>query len=171
MLPPSSALLIADLTPTLGRQNHTTSPSASAPFVTCAARVHRIPPRVRDDRDTPLKWDETARLSELICLRCEGKYFCKRGWTGHFGKHEVICPSGKISTVAGSESYSNRGFRRVYHRARVRATRWLHPAMDSSRCGRQWLVAELPVLRNCFRFKGIADMAGSVAGTARSRMT
>jgi hypothetical protein len=26
-----------------------------------AARVHRIPPRVRDDRDTPLKWDETAR--------------------------------------------------------------------------------------------------------------
>src|SRR5260370_151022 len=25
----------------------------------------------------------------------EGKYFCKRGWTSHFGKHEVICPSGK----------------------------------------------------------------------------
>jgi hypothetical protein len=25
-------------------------------------RVHRIPPRVRDDRDTPLWWDETARL-------------------------------------------------------------------------------------------------------------
>jgi hypothetical protein len=22
--------------------------------------VHRIPPRVRDDRDTPLEWDETA---------------------------------------------------------------------------------------------------------------
>ena len=37
------------------------------------------------------------RLSELICLKCEGKYFCKRGWTGHFGKHEVICPSGQIS--------------------------------------------------------------------------
>ena len=25
-------------------------------------RVHRIPPRVRDDRDTPLLWDETARI-------------------------------------------------------------------------------------------------------------
>jgi hypothetical protein len=25
-------------------------------------RVHRIPPRVRDDRDTPLQWDETARI-------------------------------------------------------------------------------------------------------------
>jgi hypothetical protein len=33
----------------------------------CAIRqrriyVHRIPPRVRDDRDTPLEWDETARI-------------------------------------------------------------------------------------------------------------
>src|SRR5216110_2369421 len=42
-LPPSSALLLADLTPASGRQNHTTSPSASAPFVTRTARVHRIP--------------------------------------------------------------------------------------------------------------------------------
>jgi hypothetical protein len=25
-------------------------------------RVHRIPPRVSDDRDTPLWWDETAEL-------------------------------------------------------------------------------------------------------------
>ena len=24
--------------------------------------VHRIPSRVRDDRDTPLEWDETARI-------------------------------------------------------------------------------------------------------------
>src|SRR5438876_3686376 len=43
-LTPSSALLIADLTPASGRQNHTTSPSASAPFVKGAARVYRIPP-------------------------------------------------------------------------------------------------------------------------------
>jgi hypothetical protein len=35
----------------------------SPPCITCRARrcrVHRIPPRVRDDRDTPLLWDETA---------------------------------------------------------------------------------------------------------------
>ena len=25
-------------------------------------RVHRIPPRVRDDRDTPLEWDETGEF-------------------------------------------------------------------------------------------------------------
>src|SRR5712672_1531582 len=53
-LTPSPALLLADLTPASGRQNHTTSPYAAAPFVKCAARVHRIPPRVRDDRETPL---------------------------------------------------------------------------------------------------------------------
>jgi hypothetical protein len=51
-----------DLTPASRRQDHTTSPSASALFVNSAARVHRIPPRVRDDRDTPLEWDETAGL-------------------------------------------------------------------------------------------------------------
>src|SRR6266516_3391297 len=63
-------------------------------------RVHRIPPRVRDVR-TPLFWDGTMRLSELICLRLKQKYFCKRGWTGHFGKHEVICPSGSFVDPKG----------------------------------------------------------------------
>jgi hypothetical protein len=42
------------LTPALGRQNDTTWPSASALLVKHAARVHRIPPRVRDDREPPL---------------------------------------------------------------------------------------------------------------------
>ena len=35
---------------------------------------------------------------------------------------------------------------------------------------RQWLVAELLVLRSCFRFRGITDVAGPVAGTTQSRM-
>ena len=30
-------------------------------LVSSTACVHRIPPRVRDDRDTPLEWDETSR--------------------------------------------------------------------------------------------------------------
>ena len=37
LLAPSPARLLADLTPTLGRQNHTTSPYAPAPFVKGAA--------------------------------------------------------------------------------------------------------------------------------------
>jgi hypothetical protein len=43
-----------NLTPASRRQDHTTSPSASARFVKRAISVHRIPSRVRDDRDTPL---------------------------------------------------------------------------------------------------------------------
>src|SRR5258708_35756277 len=36
----------------------------------------------------------------------EGKYFCKRGWTNHFGKHEVICPSGKTTTSVNYQAGS-----------------------------------------------------------------
>src|SRR5260370_27116011 len=72
-LTPSPALLIADLTPASGRQNHTTWPYASRPrssralptstasrpaFVTCA---------------TPLYWDGTVRISELIWVRWQAK--------------------------------------------------------------------------------------------------
>jgi hypothetical protein len=38
----------------LGRQDHTISPYASPPLVERHLYVHRIPARVRDDRDTPL---------------------------------------------------------------------------------------------------------------------
>jgi hypothetical protein len=38
-------------------------------------------PNVRDDRETPLLWAGTVRISELICARREAKYFCKRGLT------------------------------------------------------------------------------------------
>src|SRR6478609_5574468 len=74
-----------DLTPASRRQDHTTSPSASAPFVLRASksltakppcdakrarrcRVHRIPPRVRDDREPPLLGRD-GRDMQLICAR------------------------------------------------------------------------------------------------------
>jgi hypothetical protein len=55
-LPPSSlrSLLLKNLMPASGHQDHTTSPSASSALVRSAVRVHRIPPHVRDDRETPL---------------------------------------------------------------------------------------------------------------------
>ena len=61
-LPPSSprSLLLKNLTPASGRQDHTASPSASSAFVKGAIRVHRIPPRVCDDRETPLFRDGMA---------------------------------------------------------------------------------------------------------------
>src|ERR1700678_3108694 len=51
-------------------------------LVSSATRVHRIPPRVRDDRDTPLVWDETAKDMQVIWGEMESEYFCQRGWTG-----------------------------------------------------------------------------------------
>ena len=45
---------LANLTPASGRQNHTASPSATRSARLTLRCVHRIPPRVRDDRDTPL---------------------------------------------------------------------------------------------------------------------
>src|SRR5258708_4001459 len=56
-------------------------PQAGA-FVKSAARVHRIPPRVRDDRDTPLEWGGMAGNMDLIWGKREGIYFCERDWTG-----------------------------------------------------------------------------------------
>jgi hypothetical protein len=43
--------------------------------------VHRIPPRVRDDREPPLMWDETVLISEVIWVGGKQKYFCEEGWT------------------------------------------------------------------------------------------
>src|SRR6266436_9033376 len=93
-------LVFADLTPASRRQNHTTSPSASGALVSSTVGVHRIPPRVRDDRDTPLGWDETKRIIKVICLFGKSEYFCKRGWTGKSAGD----PTGKSGGVAGSSN-------------------------------------------------------------------
>src|SRR6266478_4720210 len=43
--------------------------------------VHRIPSRVRDDRDPPLVRDETAGVLVLIWGDRERNCFCGRDWT------------------------------------------------------------------------------------------
>jgi hypothetical protein len=50
----ASRSLPANLTPASRRQDHTTLPSASVLFVYSTISVHRIPSRVRDDREPPL---------------------------------------------------------------------------------------------------------------------
>jgi hypothetical protein len=72
----------ANLTPASRRQDHTNSPSAVDALVRSIACVHRIPPRVRDDREPPLRWDETVANMEVIWVGGEGKYFLGRDWTG-----------------------------------------------------------------------------------------
>jgi hypothetical protein len=60
-------------------------------------RVHRIPPRVRDDRDTPLCGTERGELVEMICPTGKAEYFCKGGWT----QKSLSSPSGKSVVWAG----------------------------------------------------------------------
>jgi hypothetical protein len=62
------------------RSRGSTRPAIPARARRC--RVHRIPSRVRDDRDTPLMWGGTAVDIEVIWVREEQEYFCKRDWTG-----------------------------------------------------------------------------------------
>jgi hypothetical protein len=82
-LPPSPlrSLLLTNLTPASGCQDHTTSPYATRAFVLRAHRVHRIPPHVRDDREPPLLSGETGGFKSLICPTAKAEYFYLRGWT------------------------------------------------------------------------------------------
>jgi hypothetical protein len=59
-----------DLTPASGRQDHTASPSAPPALLCRRPRVHRIPPRVRDDREPPLSSGETRGVMPVICTTC-----------------------------------------------------------------------------------------------------
>ena len=82
-----------------GCRNHTVLPYAASSFV-CAlldrsretrpaitsrarrCRVHRIPPRVSDDPDTPLFRDGMAGVLKVIWGGAEVEYFFERDWTG-----------------------------------------------------------------------------------------
>ncbi len=91
------AKLLENLTPAPGRQDHTTSPSTSRAVRQKRIGVHRIPPHVRDDRETPLVWDGIARNKPVICVGCEADYFFDGNWTG------------QISLIRHDKS----GFRRI----------------------------------------------------------
>ena len=90
------ANVFTNLTPASGRQDHTTSPSASAPFARvtsqlhiASCRVHRIPPHVRDDRDPPLSSGETARADSTDLPDGESEIFL----AGGLDRLSLICPS------------------------------------------------------------------------------
>src|SRR3979490_1873870 len=86
----------ANLTPASGRQDHTTSPYAATSLVRSLliahrpfanppcnpsrakrCRVHRTPPRVRDDHDTPLWWGGMRKVLDLIWGKWEQVFFRK----------------------------------------------------------------------------------------------
>ncbi len=93
-LSPSSGAFGADLTPASRRQDHTTSPSASARFVKRAARVHRIPSRVGDVRNAPLSGrDGGGCKSDLGQARSE--IFLQTGLDSEIAQQ----PVGQISKI------------------------------------------------------------------------
>jgi hypothetical protein len=96
--PVGPALASANLTPASGRQDHTTSPSATCvvrlragrpltspirtrpatPFARRRCRVHRIPPRVRDDREPPL-WGRDGQAYRVDFSKRESGIFFESG--------------------------------------------------------------------------------------------
>jgi hypothetical protein len=66
------------------RRSLTGRPALRSPHAPDAARVHRIPPRVNDDHDTPsMGWDGDEML--LIWVEREGECFYGEGWTRQIG--------------------------------------------------------------------------------------
>ena len=78
LLPPSPLGTLShpkDLTPAPRRQNHATSPYASATLVRHGIGVHRIPPRVSDDGQRPSSRGETSAVMPLIWVKTEAECF------------------------------------------------------------------------------------------------
>src|SRR3954447_6964793 len=62
--------------------------------------VHRIPSRVRDDRERPSVGRDGA-IRTVFCLVLEARYFCGQGWTGDLRK----CPGPVIASAATQSSF------------------------------------------------------------------
>src|SRR6202045_129334 len=89
-LPPSPALLSANLTPASGRQDHTSSPSASAPFVKSASASTASRPAAVTIACRPSVGRDGGDI-EVIWVFGKPEYFFKRGWTGKIGGAPLIC--------------------------------------------------------------------------------
>src|SRR6202012_4617419 len=79
-----SGVFATDLTPASGRQDHTTSPSAPAPFVralpcTDAAASIASPPNVRDDREAPLLRVQDGVSSKDVSIDRRNELFSWKG--------------------------------------------------------------------------------------------
>jgi hypothetical protein len=83
LLPPSSRRSSpANLTPASGRQDHTTSSSALAAFVSRSHRVHRIPhPTFVTIAKRPSCKRRTPESVELICPTAQANFFTRGDWT------------------------------------------------------------------------------------------
>src|SRR5450759_4940410 len=94
-------LPFANLTPASGRQDHTTSPSASAPFVKCASASTASRPAFVTIAKRPSEGRDGEYIG-LIWVFGKSEYFFKRGWTRGAINCPLICPSGKSTGPSGN---------------------------------------------------------------------
>src|SRR5258708_37671616 len=101
-LPPSPlrSLLLKNLTPASGCQDHTTSPSASAPFVKSASASTASCPASVTISSRPSVGQDGYSYS-LICISEKQKYFCRRGWTGRSPTRSTDLPFRQIKQPDG----------------------------------------------------------------------
>jgi hypothetical protein len=80
-LPPSPlrSLLIRNLMPASGHQNHTTSPSAAAPLVMRRCRVHCIPHPTSVTTRTPLVSEAGRRINKAASTKRRSEIFFLEG--------------------------------------------------------------------------------------------
>ena len=78
LLSPLPRVISRNVTPALGRQNHTISPSASCRSSHDTPRPSHPASNVRDDREAPLMWVRDARMIVVICPTTQEK-MCTTG--------------------------------------------------------------------------------------------
>ena len=90
--------------------------------------VHRIPPHVRDDRETPPCWGGMASDIDLIWGRGEAENFLKWDWTGGI----ILIRFNKFRRARKSKragSYASRDYAEPVIGPRLARTRWAQSAL------------------------------------------
>jgi hypothetical protein len=87
----------AGLTPASGRQDHASSPHASRRSSVDTIRVHRIPPRVRDDREPPLSVGRDGRIDKAVSTKRRSEIFFEGGLDNRLAGRRSDLPVGQIS--------------------------------------------------------------------------
>src|ERR1700730_4539695 len=106
---PREALLLKNLTPASGRQDHTPSPSASAPFVRSASASTASRPAAVTIANRPSVGQDGKSYS-LICISEKQKYFCKGGWTGQSPTRSTDLPVRQTNSTSGNRSQDGLSF-------------------------------------------------------------
>jgi hypothetical protein len=106
------------LTPAPGRQDHTTSPSALAPFVKSASASTASRPAFVTIASRPSFWDGMARNKPVIWVRRQVRFLKIRNEGS--GRFLVICPSASLGRQFDAAQDSRRLSHPLLHAGFVR---------------------------------------------------